>query len=174
MSIEEAAEYHAQQIAVFASTDADQVTAQTMNYVEEAAGVAMAAAAHGMPSVISFTVETDGRLPTGRTLREAIEAVDAVAPPAYYMINCAHPSHFASALEPSAAWAGRLRGLRANASKLSHAELDAATELDEGELLALDRGLHPLAAGLGAIGGDEQGCDEDEDQRERRNDAHGT
>jgi len=138
MSPEEAEAYHAQQIGVFAATEADQVTAITMTNASEAIGVARAAQAAGLPSVISFTVETDGRLPTGQPLREAVEEVDAAtdAGPAYYMINCAHPTHFEGILE-DAAWTRRLRGLRANASKRSHAELDEATDLDDGDPVAL-------------------------------------
>jgi S-methylmethionine-dependent homocysteine/selenocysteine methylase len=89
--------------------------------------------------VISFTLETDGRLPTGDTLRAAIEAVDAEtgSGPAYYMINCAHPTHFADMLAEGGAWLERVRGLRANASKRSHAELDAAPDLDDGNPVEL-------------------------------------
>ncbi|MGI9592531.1 MAG: homocysteine S-methyltransferase family protein, partial [Myxococcota bacterium] len=84
---------------------------------------------------VSFTVETDGRLPTGDSLEHAIEEVDARTGggPAYYMINCAHPTHFQDQLESGAAWMSRIRGLRANASRASHAELDAASELDAGD-----------------------------------------
>ena len=134
MSAKEAQDYHAEQIEVFRSTQADMVSAFTMNYVNEALGVAQAAKAAGMPIVISFTVETDGRLPTGQTLKDAIEEVDARtgAAPAYYMLNCAHPTHFAGVLEAGEPWVKRLRGLRANASRRSHAELDTATDLDDG------------------------------------------
>jgi S-methylmethionine-dependent homocysteine/selenocysteine methylase len=135
MSASEARDYHAEQIAVFRDTQADMVSAFTMNYVNEAVGVAHAAKAAGMPAVISFTVETDGRLPTGQTLKDAIEEVDAAtgAAPAYYMLNCAHPTHFSGVLETGAPWTKRLRGLRANASRRSHAELDIATDLDDGD-----------------------------------------
>jgi S-methylmethionine-dependent homocysteine/selenocysteine methylase len=134
MSAEEAEAYHAQQIGTFAETAADLVTAITMTYTDEAVGIVRAATAVGLPVVISFTVETDGRLPSGQTLREAIEEVDARTDgaAAYFMINCAHPSHFEGVLEPGAVWTARIRGLRANASKLSHAELEQAEELDEG------------------------------------------
>ena len=106
-----------------------------MTYIEEAVGVTRAARAASMPVVISFTVETDGRLPTGQTLKEAVEAVDAATGngPAYYMINCAHPSHFVSVLTPGEAWVERILGIRANASTKSHAELDESTELDIGD-----------------------------------------
>ena len=132
---DEAEAYHAVQIGTFADTAADLVTAITMTYAEEAIGVARAAEAAGIPSVISFTVETDGRLPSGQALSGAIQQVDDATggAPAYYMINCAHPTHFESVLEPGAAWAERIGGLRANASTKSHAELDEAEELDEGD-----------------------------------------
>ena len=135
MTAEEAERYHAVQIGTFANTSADQVTAITMTNAEEAIGIVRAAAAAGIPAAISFTVETDGRLPTGQPLREAIEQVDAETDggAAYFMVNCAHPTHFAHALEHGGAWLQRLVGLRANASRRSHAELDEATELDEGD-----------------------------------------
>ncbi|MBL6458691.1 homocysteine S-methyltransferase family protein [Belnapia sp. T6] len=136
MSLEEAEAYHAWQIGIFAQTAADMVTAITMTNSNEAIGVARAAWAAGMPVAISFTVETDGRLPTGEALGEAIATVDAAtdAAPAYYMINCAHPTHFAHLFAGEGApWVGRLRGLRANASQRSHAELDQATDLDDGD-----------------------------------------
>jgi len=135
MTPEEAERYHAIQIGTFASTTADQVTAITMTNAEEAIGIVDAASAAGIPAAISFTVETDGRLPTGQPLREAIEQVDAAtgARAAYFMVNCAHPAHFADSLAPDGPWRRRIVGLRANASTRSHAELDDATELDEGD-----------------------------------------
>jgi len=130
----EAELYHAVQIGTFANTAADMITAITMTHAEEAIGIARAARTVGLPVVISFTVETDGRLPTGQTLRDAIEQTDAATgnTPAYYMINCAHTTHFEDALAAGETWAGRIRGLRANASRMSHAELDEAEELDDG------------------------------------------
>ena len=119
----------------------------------EAIGIARAAKAAGMPVVISFTVETDGRLPTGQTLKNAIGEVDAEtgAAPAYYMLNCAHPTHFADALAAGEPWVKRLRGLRANASERSHAELDAAKDLDDGDPVALGRQYADLRRKLGHI-----------------------
>ena len=112
------------------------MSAITMTYAEEAIGVARAAAAVGLPAVISFTVETDGRLPSGQTLGDAIAQVDDACrvAPAYYMVNCAHPTHFSNELEAGAPWLARVHGVRANASRLSHAELDEATELDRGDI----------------------------------------
>jgi S-methylmethionine-dependent homocysteine/selenocysteine methylase len=135
MTAEEARSYHSLQVRTFAATEADLVTAITMTYSAEATGVALAAQRAGLPVVISFTVETDARLPSGESLDEAIAAVDEAtgAHPLYYMLNCAHPSHFATVLDPAAPWTQRLGGLRANASRLSHAELDVATELDAGD-----------------------------------------
>lgn len=135
MTIEQALSYHRVQVDTFADTAADMVGAITMNYVEEAIGIALAARDAEMPVAISFTVETDGRLATGQPLADAIGQVDAATGsyPAYYMLNCAHPQHFDSVLEPDASWTGRIRGLRANASRKSHAELNESSELDIGD-----------------------------------------
>ena len=134
MRADDAQSYHAWQIGVLKEAGADLVSAFTLTNVNEAVGVACAAKAEDIPCVISFTVETDGRLPTGESLAHAVETVDRATArgPAYYMINCAHPSHFSDALEDGAAWTERVRGLRANASRKSHAELDNSTELDAG------------------------------------------
>ena len=87
-----------------------------------------------IPVVVSFTVETDGRLPSGQSLGEAIEEVDAQTEgaAAYFMVNCAHPTHFADVLEDDGGRVERIRGVRANASAKSHEELDQSDELDEG------------------------------------------
>jgi S-methylmethionine-dependent homocysteine/selenocysteine methylase len=158
MSADEAQQYHTPQIETFRDTQADLVSAITINYVEEAIGITRAAMQAGMPVVISFTVETDGRLPTGQTLQSAIETVEGATQnaPAYYMINCAHPTHFADALAGGEAWTKRIRGLRANASKKSHAELEESTELDAGnpqELGASYRELRSLLPNLTVLGG---------------------
>jgi homocysteine S-methyltransferase len=146
MTAMEAQDYHGWQVAVFRDSEADMVSFFTANYVEEALGVARAAKAADMPSAISFTVETDGRLPTGQTLKDAISQVDRETgrAPAYYMINCAHPTHFDGALARGETWLTRLRGLRANASKRSHAELDAAADLDAGDPAELGRQYRSL------------------------------
>jgi S-methylmethionine-dependent homocysteine/selenocysteine methylase len=141
LSVEEAQEYHAWQAGIIAGTTADLITGLTMTYVEEAIGIARAATEVGMPVVISFTVETDGRLPSGQALAEAIEQVDreTSSAPAYYMINCAHPTHFLTVFDGQGPW-HRIRGVRANASTMSHAELDNAEELDDGDPSDLARG----------------------------------
>jgi len=135
MTVGDAEGYHAVQIATFADTTADQVSAITMTNADEAIGLVRAADAAGIPAAVSFTVETDGRLPTGQPLHEAIDQVDAEtgSSAAYFMVNCAHPTHFSGALGYDGAWRQRLVGLRANASSKSHAELDESTELDEGD-----------------------------------------
>lgn len=158
MSAAEAEQYHSAQIKTFSESEADMVTAITMNYVEEAIGIARAAASFGMPVAISFTVETDGRLPTGQKLKDAIEGVDEATSnaPAYYMINCAHPSHFADVLSAEEPWTQRIRGLRANASTQSHAELNESTELDAGnpaELGSQYRDLLNTLTNLNVLGG---------------------
>jgi S-methylmethionine-dependent homocysteine/selenocysteine methylase len=150
MSAAEAEEYHSAQVRTFAAAGADMVSAITMTYAEEATGVARAAAAAGMPVAISFTVETDGRLPSGQELGDAIAQVDSATggSVAYYMVNCAHPSHFEHVLEHGGDWLDRIAGLRANASTLSHAELDEAEELDEGDPVALGAGYVALRTHL--------------------------
>jgi homocysteine S-methyltransferase len=158
MTVEEARAYHAPQIETFAQTDADLVAAFTMTYVEEAIGIVLAARDAQMPVVISFTLETDGKLPSGDTLQRAIERTDADTGgyPAYFMINCAHPTHFERELKQGGAWTQRIRGLRANASKRSHAELDDSTDLDDGNPVELGheyRALGKLLPRLRVVGG---------------------
>jgi S-methylmethionine-dependent homocysteine/selenocysteine methylase len=148
MTVDEAERYHRPQLETFWQAGADMATALTMNYVQEAIGIIRAAQAVGLPVVISFTVETDGHLPNGQSLREAIAQVDAATNngPIYYMINCAHPTHFADLLTPGAAWVQRIRGLRANASTKSHAELDQSETLDDGNPAELGRQYRDLRA----------------------------
>ncbi|MFO1125661.1 MAG: homocysteine S-methyltransferase family protein [Methylocystis sp.] len=158
MSAEEAEAYHAPQIEAFAATAADMVAAYTLNYIEEAIGIARAAQALNMPSSISFTVETDGKLVGGRSLRDAVETVDREtgSAPAYYMVNCAHPTHFEQALSVDEPWMGRLFGAKANASTKSHAELDESVTLDAGDPLDLGRRYRKLREtypGLRILGG---------------------
>lgn len=154
----EAEAYHAAQIASLAGAGADMVAAYTLSTVEEAIGIARAAAAAAIPSAISFTVETDGRLALGMALGEAIETVDheTGGAPAYYMVNCAHPTHFAGQLAGSPPWARRIAGLKANASTRSHAELETMETLDEGDpddLGARYRALARMLPGLAVLGG---------------------
>ncbi len=158
MSVSEAEDYHSLQIETFSKTDADMVTALTFNYAEEAIGLALAAKAFDMPTVISFTVETDGKLPTGQTLKRAIEQVENETDqtPAYYKINCAHPTHFTDVVSTGEPWTQKIRSLRANASSCSHAELDEAEELDDGnpeELGAQYRELRKILPNLNVLGG---------------------
>jgi S-methylmethionine-dependent homocysteine/selenocysteine methylase len=140
MSSDEAAEYHAWQIGVLREAGVERITALTLTYPEEAAGVVLAAAALGVPVVASFTVETNGRLPDGTSVPQAIEQVDRATSglAEFFMINCAHPTHIAAGLDDVPAL-GRIGGLRVNASALSHAELDEAEQLDEGDPVALGR-----------------------------------
>ena len=158
MSADEAADYHREQISVFADTAADLVTAITLTYAEEAIGVTRAAQETEIPVVIGFTTETDGRLPSGQSLGDAIEQVDAAtnSGPAYFMVNCAHTDHFSGALAEEERWTRRVRGIRANASRCSHAELDEATELDDGdpiEFAELYRDLRDRLPHLSVFGG---------------------
>lgn len=158
MSPGEAEDYHAHQIGAFAEAKADMVTAITMTNSNEAVGITRAAMKAGMPVAISFTTETDGRLPTGQSLADAIAEVDEAtrAGPAYYMINCAHPNHFSSALPAGESWTTRVRGLRCNASKRSHQELNDSPDLDAGDPVELGdqyRELLQLHPQINALGG---------------------
>jgi S-methylmethionine-dependent homocysteine/selenocysteine methylase len=158
MSIEIAEEYHSYQIKLVSETNADLVSALTMNYNEEAIGIVKAAQNHDIPVVISYTVETDGKLPSGQSLEEAITSLDKMTNHyvSYYMINCAHPDHFVHILNPSSSWTKRIKGLRANASTKSHAELDESETLDLGDKKRLARKYHELKSllpNLNVIGG---------------------
>jgi len=139
MTSDEARSYHSAQIGTFSRTTADIVSAFTITYAQEAIGITLAARDAGIPATISFTVETDGRLPSGQPLGEAILEVDEATDegPLYYMINCAHPTHFKHILTGGSSWLNRIRAIRANASCKSHAELDEAVALDRGNPSAL-------------------------------------
>lgn len=158
MTESEAADYHGFQIGILAETEADVIAAYTLNYVEEAVGIATAARTAKVPVTISFTVETDGKLPTGETLQSAVEATDRETDgyPAYYQINCAHPDHLRPAVTAGGPWLDRVRGIKANASRKSHAELNESTVLDDGDPQALGRecrSLQPLFPNLAIVGG---------------------
>jgi len=162
MDAHEAERYHAVQLQTFADAGCAQATALTLTYPEEGIGIARAAKSVGIPIVVGFTVETDGRLPSGDSIEDAILAVDDATDGAaeFLVINCAHPTHFADAL-PEGDSRTRIRGLRANASKLSHAELDEAEELDSGDpsdlaerYVALRRDLPELEVVGGCCGTD--------------------
>lgn len=130
LSVDEARAYHRTQIEVARDAGIDMVNAYTFNQVDEAAGVVLAAADLGVPVALSLVVETDGRLHNGTSLEDAMTQIDQLTDgaAAYFMINCAHPTHFADALTGNP----RLKGIVANASRCSHAELDEATTLDDG------------------------------------------
>jgi len=158
MTSKQAQAYHSTQIKSFSSSAADMVSAITMTYVEEAIGIALAAKAENIPVVISLTPETDGHLPNGQTLKEAIEIIDNITDsfPAYYMINCAHPTHFNDVVDKDKVWLDRVYGVRANASCKSHAELDESVELDDGnpeEFGQLHTGLRKSLTNLHIMGG---------------------
>lgn len=154
----EAERYHAVQIETLAQTNADLITAMTITYPEEAIGIARAARKFNIPVVISFTLETDGKLPTSQALSDAIAQVDSATNslPIYYMINCAHPLHFAHVLQGDGGWIERIKGIRANASLKSHAELDEAEELDDGNPIELGiqyQKLRTFLPNLNIVGG---------------------
>lgn len=150
MTAAEARDYHRAQLAIFADSEIDYVAALTISYPEEAEGIALAAAELGIPVAILFTVEVDGRLPSGDALGDAIERVDAASggAVAYFGVNCAHPTHLPEELFGPEPWTSRVRTYRANASRLSHAELDEAEELDAGDPDELGRQFAELRADL--------------------------
>ncbi|MEP5569041.1 MAG: homocysteine S-methyltransferase family protein [Halioglobus sp.] len=163
MTAQQSKDYHRAQIISFAQAGADMTSAMTLNYPDEAIGIVSACQEVDLPVVISFTVETDGCLPNGTLLRDAIETVDLAtgSSPAYYMINCAHPDHFNDALTTEQPWLERIGGLRANASRMSHAQLDNAEALDDGDpaelgaqLLALQRRMPHIRVLGGCCGTD--------------------
>jgi homocysteine S-methyltransferase len=161
MDADTAEAFHAPQVRGYAEAGTDLVMAQTMTHAGEAIGIARAAAKAGMPAVVSFTVETDGRLPDGSSLRDAILATEAAtgSSPAHYLVNCAHPTHLAPALVEGGEWIGRLGGVRANPSPKSHAELNESTTLEDGDpeelaaLLAEMRRRHRHFAVMGGCCG---------------------
>ena len=153
-----ARDMHRPQIKTFARGGVDMVSAITITNTSEAIGITQAAMEESLPVVVSFTVETDGRLPTGEPLGDAIHAVDEAtdSAPIYYMVNCAHPDHFRDVIANGAGWVTRIGGVRANASRLSHAELDGAETLDEGdpaEFGDLHADLVGLLPNLRVVGG---------------------
>lgn len=158
LSADGAERYHIHQVEALADAGVDMISAVTMTYAEEAIGITRAAQSLGVPVAIAFTVETDGQLPDGMSLKDAIETVDAAthSGPAYYMINCAHSSHFVHVLKNDARWMDRIVGLRANASCMSHAELDEAVELDDGNPVEFGQSyaeLNQLLRNLRVFGG---------------------
>ncbi|MFC0401707.1 homocysteine S-methyltransferase family protein [Paraburkholderia rhizosphaerae] len=158
MNAGDAQRYHAEQINTFAATQVDMVGGFTLNYIDEAIGMIRAAKAAGVPISISFTLETDGRLPSGDSLRYAIEHTDAETDgyASFFMINCAHASHFEEMLRNGGEWLQRIRGVRANASRRSHAELDEADELDDGDPVEFGQDavrLRGFLTGMNIIGG---------------------
>lgn len=152
---DEAAAYHFTQARSLASEGVDLLHAMTLTTPEEGIGVVRAARAAGLPVVLSFTVETDGRLPDGTPLGAAVERVDSLAAPDWFGINCAHPTHMAPAFD-GGAWQERIGGMRPNASTLSHDELDAMEELDEGDVGLLTGSFERLRShlpNLAVVGG---------------------
>ncbi|MGA8978628.1 MAG: homocysteine S-methyltransferase family protein [Pedococcus sp.] len=152
MTADQAADYHRPQVAALAEAGADQVAMLTIPYVAEAVGFVRAAREVGVPCVASFTVETDGRLPSGVTVRDAVQVVDHETDSSAvgFMVNCAHPDHVALALDEDE-WVRRVIGFRGNASRSSHAELDAATQLDAGDPEQLAQAYAALLRRLPAV-----------------------
>jgi homocysteine S-methyltransferase len=152
MTADEAMAYHTPQMLALKECGVEMITCATMTHVSEALGVAMAAANAGLPLNLGATVETNGRLPDGTQLSEFVQQIDAaldskgLTRPLFYMVNCAHPTHFDAVLDvdmgtEQGAWRKRIRAIRANASTKSHAELDESEEVDNGDIDALGQTL---------------------------------
>ncbi|MEM9426206.1 MAG: homocysteine S-methyltransferase family protein [Pseudomonadota bacterium] len=158
ISQQDALQIHAPQIHALGKAGVDMITALTLTHAGEAIGIVQSAKEIDVPVAIAFTLETDGRLPSGQPLGEAIAEVDAATGngPIYYMINCAHPDHFRHILDTDAAWTLRIGGIRSNASRMSHAELDNSEVLDDGdpvELGALSNALLSRLPNIRVLGG---------------------
>jgi homocysteine S-methyltransferase len=158
MTAAEACSYHRRQIESLSDAGADVVTVLTLSYAAEALGIVLAARETGIKVIVSFTVETDGSLADGSMLGSAIELIDEQSDGyvSFYGLNCAHPGHMKPALTSGANWTHRIGAVRANASKLSHAELDALGTIDPGdplELAAEHTALRTLLPNLTVFGG---------------------
>lgn len=147
MSPDEAEQYHSEQMETLAGTKADIISAFTIGYANEAIGIVRAAERFNMPVAIAFTVETDGKLPSGVSLKNAIETVDKAtdSAAAYFLINCAHPEHLENAFVEGP-WISRLRGIVVNASRCSHEELDNSETLDDGDPIELGAQVAAICA----------------------------
>jgi homocysteine S-methyltransferase len=147
ITAEEAEDYHGFQLEVLKRTGVDFVSAVTFNNVAEAVGVARAAARIRVPLNIAFTLDSDHRLKSGPSLKEAVEAVDAQAGdarPDFYGINCSHPLEFEPALE-AGDWISRLRSLRPNASAKDKIDLCQIGHLEDGDPVDLGKRMGVLA-----------------------------
>lgn len=158
MTIVEAKEFHSLNIGGLSSGGAELIQALTINYWQEAAGIVLAAKDVSLPVTISFVVETDGKLVHGMALQEAIQNVDEATNgyATHFGINCAHPTHFSSTLaDMDTNSCARIKQIRVNASKCTHAELDEAEELDCGDVegLAKEVAHLKLKHGLTTVGG---------------------
>ncbi|MFT3987754.1 homocysteine S-methyltransferase family protein [Aestuariivirga sp.] len=142
----ESEDYHSEQILTFRKAGADHVTAMTFSSVEEAIGLARAAKALDMPVVISFFVAPGGKLKGGETLDEAISRVDAATgtAPAYFMINCTHPTEFTPGLTPGP-WNSRLGGFMPNAVAMETLDLCKLGHLEDGDPQELGGQMAELA-----------------------------
>lgn len=147
ITTDEAEEYHSVQMETLKSLDVDMVWAATLNNVPEAVGISRAAARHGLPVCVSFTLTSDHVLRSGPTLREAVEATDLQAgpeKPVCYGLNCSHPLEFAPALEPGD-WFKRVRNIRPNAAMMDKIALCKLNHLEEGDPVELAGHLGEMA-----------------------------
>lgn len=139
LSSHEARAFHQWQAELFREAGADFLYAGIMPVLGEAAGMAQAMAETGLPYIISFTIQRDGRLIDGTTITGAIEYIDSLSgpKPVCYMTNCVHPKIVYDALSQpfnrNEIVKSRFLGIQANTSPLSYAELDGSPDLISSE-----------------------------------------
>jgi homocysteine S-methyltransferase len=148
ITADEAEEYHGAQLATLARAGVDLVEAMTFTSVPEMVGLSRAASLAGLPLSISFTLDNSTRqLPSGPTLKDAIETIDAQTGddrPAFYGINCSHPLEFMPAIEPGP-WFERVRCLRPNAAMMDKISLCTLGHLESGDPVELGELMGGLA-----------------------------
>jgi homocysteine S-methyltransferase len=154
--------FHAWQIEKLATAGPDYLLAATLSAVDEALGIARAMAETGLPYLISFVIDREGRILDGSTLEKGFGRIDdhCGRPPAGYMVNCSYPSFLQAHRQPKSVL-DRLIGFQGNASALDHSDLDgsgtlqAETISDWGErMIALNRryGVRILGGCCGTTG----------------------
>lgn len=150
MTAEEAEEYHLTQLTTLKGTEADMAVALTFNNVPEAVGAVRAAGRVGLPIGVSLTLSSEGRLRSGPTLREAVEAIDAETggAAAWMGTNCSHPMEFFPALDDAGPWLDRLRYFRPNAAMMDKLALCKLGHLEDGDPVELGGQMADLALRL--------------------------
>jgi len=131
----EATDFHKWTVEQFCDANVNFLYAGIMPVLSEAAGLAKAIDVTGLPYIISFTIQQDGKLIDGTPIADAIQYIDDITcnRPVCYMANCVHPTIVYKALSRDfnnvTIVKERFKGIQANTSPLSYAELDSAVDL---------------------------------------------